>query len=250
MHTFYCPPETWSSEMVLTDQEAHHAISVLRLTAGEQVKILDGQGHVGFFKINGIKSKKVSLTGEKTDFSPLPVALPIIALAFSKAIRRDFFIEKAAELGAYAIWIWQGDHSQGKLSPTLATPLTRQLIAGIKQSGNPWLPQVKILTGGVQELISMAQDVNCRILPWELQDCDNMLSASLLGRPGTTLYVIGPEGGFSEREIAAFENKNFSKVSLGSRVLRCETAATLCLGLHWWASHEKTGKDRQDDNKI
>lgn len=239
MHTFYCPPETWSSSITLADQEAHHAVSVLRLCPGEQVRILDGQGRIGIFRITSIKSKKVFLEQETTAFSSLPTALPIIALAFSKAIRRDFFIEKAAELGAHAIWIWQGDHSQGKVSPSLATTLTRQLIAGMKQSGNPWLPQVRILGGGVKELLQLANDIEHRILPWELQDCNNMLPASLLGREGKTLFVIGPEGGFSERELSAFENNAFTKVSLGSRILRCETAATLCLGLHWWATHDK-----------
>lgn len=239
MHTFYCPPDTWSSEIELTDQEAHHAVSVLRLHPGEQVKVLDGQGHIGIFRITSIKSRRVFLSMDSTDFSPPPIALPIIALAFSKAIRRDFFIEKAAELGAHAVWIWQGDHSQGKLSPALAASLTRQLVAGIKQSGNPWLPQVKILPGGAQELIAISRDVEHRILPWELQDCDNMLPKCLLGQTGRTLYVIGPEGGFSGHEVDAFEKSHFTKVSLGSRVLRCETAATLCLGLHWWASHTK-----------
>lgn len=243
MHTFYSAPDTWSSNITLADQEAHHAISVLRLSAGGLVRILDGQGHIGIFRIDTIKSRKVLLTMEQTDFAPPPVAMPIIALAFSKAIRRDFFIEKAAELGAHAVWIWQADHSQGKVSSALATSLTRQLIAGIKQSGNPWLPQVKILLGGAQELITISEDIDYRILPWEMQDRNTMLPLDLLGRPGKTLYVIGPEGGFSERELLAFDNNEFTKVSLGSRVLRCETAATLCLGLHWWASHEKNGRN-------
>ncbi|MDR1659993.1 MAG: RsmE family RNA methyltransferase, partial [Desulfovibrio sp.] len=52
-----------------------------------------------------------------------------------------------------------------------------------------------------------------------------------------SVYVIGPEGGFSQRELAVLHAAGFAPASLGKRVLRCETAAALCLGLHWWASH-------------
>ena len=63
-----------------------------------------------------------------------------------------------------------------------------------------------------------------------------MLTPEMAGQPGLTVYVLGPEGGFSQRELAALNNAKFTPVSLGARVLRCETAATLCLGIHWWAS--------------
>ena len=245
MHTFYATPEQWGTFIELEGAEAHHAGTVLRLSEGEQVQILDGQGHVGLFQITRIKSKKLFLEQQSSELVARPLALPIIALAFSKAVRRDFFIEKAAELGAHAVWIWQGERSQGKVSRTLESSLLKQMIAGIKQSGNPWLPEVHVLSGGVEELIARAQSVDYRILPWELQNSDSMLSPSLLGREGKTLYVIGPEGGFSERELDALNNNAFSKVSLGSRILRCETAATLCLGLHWWASHlPRQGQER------
>ena len=63
-----------------------------------------------------------------------------------------------------------------------------------------------------------------------------MLTPDLAGRPGLSVYVIGPEGGFSARELDILHTAGFAAVSLGARVLRCETAATLCLGIHWWAS--------------
>ena len=146
-------------------------------------------------------------------------------------------LQKAVELGAHAVWLWQGDHSQGKLPADAAEACRGQLIAGAKQCGNPWLPQVEALTGGVDELVRRAATADRRILPWEMQDTVSMLTPQLAGRPGTTVYVIGPEGGFSQRELDSLRAAQFTFVSLGARVLRCETAATLCLGLHWWASH-------------
>ena len=96
---------------------------------------------------------------------------------------------------------------------------------------------MEALTGGVDELVRRAATADRRILPWEMQDTVSMLTPRLAGRPGTTVYVIGPEGGFSQRELDSLRAAQFTFVSLGARLLRCETAATLCLGLHWWASH-------------
>ena len=206
LHRFYLPPEQWAHDLWLEGQEAKHLVQVLRLAPGEEVLLLDGQGRSGRF-------------------------------AISKAVRRGFFMEKAVELGAHAVWLWQGDHSQGKLPADAAEACRGQLIAGAKQCGNPWLPQVEALTGGVDELVRRAATADRRILPWEMQDTVSMLTPQLAGRPGTTVYVIGPEGGFSQRELDSLRAAQFTFVSLGARVLRCETAATLCLGLHWWASH-------------
>ena len=215
LHRFYLPPEQWAHDLWLEGQEAKHLVQVLRLAPGEEVLLLDGQGRSGRFAIAETAKKKARLVLQEEQMAPAPESRAVMALAFSKAVRRGFFMEKAVELGAHAVWLWQGDHSQG----------------------NPWLPQVEALTGGVDELVRRAATADRRILPWEMQDTVSMLTPQLAGRPGTTVYVIGPEGGFSQRELDSLRAAQFTFVSLGARVLRCETAATLCLGLHWWASH-------------
>ena len=85
-------------------------------------------------------------------------------------------------------------------------------------------------------MIGEAARADYKILPYEQQKGQPLLEYSMLGRPGTTVYVIGPEGGFSPAEIELMAAAGFVAVSLGQRVLRCETAAVLCLGLHYRAS--------------
>ena len=237
-HRFYLSPERWTSPsgIVIDGQEARHMTQALRLRAGEEVVLLDGQGRIGRCRIRQIDKKQALLDLLHEESAPRPSSLPVMALAFSKAVRRGFFAEKAAELGAHAVWLWQGDFSQGKLPPQAAETWRAQMIAGIKQSGNPWLPEVQVFTGGVDELIRQAAQADNRILPWELEETTSIISPSRLGLPGTTVYAIGPEGGFSPRELTALDAAGFARISLGARILRCETAATLCLGLHWWAS--------------
>lgn len=238
MNTFYLPPESWGERCSLPPQEARHLALVLRMRPGAQVRVLDGAGREGLFTIVEAGRKGVVLALDSETFHPRPAARAIMALAFSKAGRRSFFLEKAAELGAAELWLWQGDHSQGRMPADAAEGWQGQLVAGMKQSGNPWLPQIRSFPQGVDAMIEAASCADWRMLPWEQQHDVPMLTPELAGRPGTTVYVIGPEGGFSDREITRMRDSGFQPVSFGRRVLRCETAATLCLGIHWWASQQ------------
>ena len=233
---FYLAPELWGPAANLEGQEARHLGQVLRAEPGTEVGLLDGRGRSGIFVVRKVGKKNVQLERVSETVTPAPQAQAVVALAYSKAVRRGFFMEKAVELGAHGVWLWQGDHSQGKLSATAEEACLGQMIAGAKQSGNPWLPEVRALSGGVDQLIHLSHAADHRILPWELQDGVHMLTPEMAGQPGLTVYVVGPEGGFSQRELAALQAAAFTPVSLGARVLRCETAATLCLGVHWWAS--------------
>ena len=156
LHRFYLPPEQWAHDLWLEGQEAKHLVQVLRLAPGEEVLLLDGQGRSGRFAIAETAKKKARLVLQEEQMAPAPESRAVMALAFSKAVRRGFFMEKAVELGAHAVWLWQGDHSQGKLPADAAEACRGQLIAGAKQCGNPWLPQVEALTGGVDELVRRA----------------------------------------------------------------------------------------------
>lgn len=231
---FYVEPDKWGPALSLEDGEAAHA-HVLRLREGSEVLLLDGRGKSARCVVSSMGRKKIGLAMREEKFTPPPRARAIMALALSKATRRGFFMEKAAELGAWAVWLWQGDRSQGKLSPGLAESCVGQLIAGLKQSRNPWLPDLALMPG-MEEVARQGAHADWRVLPWEMQDGSSMLGPAQLGREGLTVYVIGPEGGFSGRELDILRAADFSFVSLGDRVLRCETAAALCLGLHWWAS--------------
>jgi len=233
---FYLAPEQWGDTASLEGQEARHLGQVLRAAPGTEIGLLDGKGRSGIFVVRKVCKKHVELERVSETSTPAPHSRAVVALAYSKAVRRGFFMEKAVELGAYGIWLWQGDHSQGKLSAAAEEACLGQMIAGAKQSGNPWLPEVCALSGGVDQLIEVSRKADHRILPWELQDGVHMLTPQMAGQPGLTVYVIGPEGGFSQRELTALQKAAFDPVSLGARVLRCETAATLCLGLHWWGS--------------
>lgn len=240
-HTFYLPPQAWTEPYTLPEQEARHLAQALRLGVGEHIRVLDGEGRMGIFSVATVRKQHVTLNFESDTHIPQHPARAIMALAWSKAVRRGFFMEKAVELGVSSIWLWNADHSQGRMPAEVKDAWHGQMVAGAKQCTNPWVPRVETLTKGVEQLVAQAATVDRRILLLEHQSAIPMLSARQAGQNGTTVYVIGPEGGFSERELSALSGGGFSAASLGNRILRCETAAMLCLGIHWWASQQPEG---------
>lgn len=234
IHAFYLEPDSWSARPELTGAELAH-MRVLRLHEGDEIYLLDGRGRQALCRIACFERKKAELVMESGKFFPKPVSRPVLALALSKAVRRSFFMEKASELGAWGIWLWQAERSQGKLNEAVAESCKAQLVSGMKQCKNPWLPELKIVRN-LQSLTEMAQNADQKILPWEEAACTAPITLKEFGRPGETVYLIGPEGGFADREVEYFREAGFKTASLGERVLRCETAAILCLGLHWWAA--------------
>lgn len=231
---FYVPQ--LAAEAMLEGDEARHLARVLRLLPGDRARLLDGHGGVGLYAVARIEKKAVFLQQLEFFEQPRPRSRAIMALALSRAVRRSFFLEKSVELGAEAVWIWQARRSQGRLDRSAQPAWERQLRAGAKQCVNPWLPEIRVFPGGAEEVAAAAAIADWRLLPFEQLENVPMLQPGQAGREGCTVYAIGPEGGFAPEELACFEQAGFDRVSLGGRVLRCETAAVLCLGLHWWAA--------------
>ena len=235
LHRFYLPPEQWAHDLWLEGQEAKHLVQVLRLAPGEEVLLLDGQGRSGRFAIAETGKKKARLVLLEEQTAPAPQSRAIMALAFSKAVRRGFFMEKAVELEASALWFWQGDFSQATLPDAEKSTWKASLIAGAKQCENTWLPDLHMLQGGTEALIARATEFDRVIVLYEGDTNGRILCKEDLAAPSSVLLIIGPEGGFSPQEIAAFTGAKLPLVSMGKGILRWETAAVLALGMAWWA---------------
>jgi 16S rRNA (uracil1498-N3)-methyltransferase len=232
---FYLPPERWNPPFCLTGHEARHVAKVLRLASGASLRLLDGAGREGLFRVAAVRKDVVELALLSEKMHPAPVCRAIVAVAWSKAIRRGFFLEKAVELGAAEIWCWQARRSQGRMPDNVQETWQGPLVAGLKQCGNPYLPLVRVFSGGASELASHAPG-HPRILLHEPGEGFPMLGLAQVGRKGDTVYVIGPEGGFDPQERETLIKAGCAPASLGERPLRWETAALLCLGLHWFCA--------------
>ena len=231
---FYLSPECWQSPFCLEGQEARH-LAVLRLKAGAKIRLIDGKGREGLFCIRNLRKNYVELDPLSENRHPEPARRAILAISWSKAIRRGFFLEKAVELGAAEIWCWQARRSQGRMPEDLCANWQGQLVAGAKQCGNPHVPQLRAFFDGAGELAPHAPE-NRRILLLEPGTDRPLLQAGQLGQQGNSVYLFGPEGGFDSQELELFLASGYCAASLGERALRWESAAIVCLGLHYWTS--------------
>lgn len=235
MHAFYLSPDAWSPPFILDGAEAHHLSRVLRMPVGEKVLLLDGAGREGEFRIAEIHRQHVLLEKLSELTHPRPASGVILAAGWGKAARRGWILEKAVEFEAAALWFWQAERSQFPVPDDIRQQWQAQLIAGAKQCHNPWLPELRTLSGGVEELVHSARDVSHKhVLVESGHQAQAFLSGDRLAKPGLTLCVVGPEGGLSPREVEFLQRSGFEALTMGPRVLRWESAALMALGLHWW----------------
>ena len=235
MHTFYLPPDQWQEQLELSGSEAHHMGRVLRLHPGDDVLVLDGEGREALCRILNIGRQSASLRILKEKRHPRPTSGVVLAVGWGKEARRGWILEKSVELEASGLWFWQAKRSQFPVPTDAKDTWQASLVAGAKQCRNPWLPTLKTLPGGVEELIRASEGFDHRQVMLESGlPGQKFMSEDVLGLPGKTLCVIGPEGGFTPEEADRLIQAGFQALSMGDRVLRWETAAMLALGLHWW----------------
>lgn len=239
MHAFYLDPEKWDNP-VLEGSEHHHLSKVLRLKQGEQILLLDGKGREALCELGEISKKEAKLKICSEKKYPEEKAQITLALGWGKAARRGFILEKCVELEASSLWFWQAERSQFPVPKDIKNSWQEQLIAGAKQCHNPYIPELCAVSGGVRELIEKSNGYDHKQLLVESDySHDAFLSEEHLGMEGKTLCVIGPEGGFSPKEVEQLINAGFKTYTIGDRILRWETAAVMVLGLHWWKKQQK-----------
>lgn len=235
VHSFYLAPEMWHEPFFLTGPEAHHLDKVVRVKVNDIVRLFDGQGRHGTFTVTGKDKKSVALLPQYLVTEDSPKHRVTIAAGYSKALRRSWFLEKAVELEAHAIYFWQGDFSQANLPEKEKDSWQATLIAAAKQCENPWLPEVSVLSKGVEELATLTPRFSKTIFLYEGDTKGVHLTQEDLRTEGDILLIVGPEGGFSPREVDILQEAGISPASLGKSILRWETAAILTLGIAWWA---------------
>ena len=235
LHSFYLAPEQWHLPFQLDGPEAHHLLRVLRIKPGTTIRLFDGCGRHGLFTVETTTKSTAALAMQSEELTPQPAVRCTLAAGFSKALRRGWFMEKAVELEAAALWFWQGDYSQAALPDSEKNTWKGSLIAGAKQCGNPWLPELAMMHGGASALAEQRKNFDRAYLLYEGDTEGRLLQQSDLAEPGNILLIIGPEGGFSPREAGILIQAGMLPVSLGNSILRWETAAVLTLGMAWWA---------------
>jgi 16S rRNA (uracil1498-N3)-methyltransferase len=209
-------------------EKAKYLSAVLRCRPGERLLIYDDNGNAYLSKITGVAAREVTVEliekiDRNTD-SPLHITL---LQGLLKGEKMDLVVQKATELGVQEIIPVVTERSQ--LRETRKIPRwTRIAEEASRQSGRNSVPRIRQTTDF--EGLSPAPPPS-GIIFWE-QGGDNFGAAlKQCGARGAISLFTGPEGGFSEKEIAAASDKGFLVATLGQRILRAETAAITAVAI-------------------
>ncbi len=226
---------TQNSNLRLTGQTAHYLSKVLRLKVNAELILFNGDGYEYAAIITSIQKKEIDL--EISTASPAASESPlqtILALGISRGERMDLAIQKSTELGVTEIVPLFTEFSEVKLQ---GERLQKKLkhwqqiaISACEQSGRNSLPVVQSPISLTDWCEQTACELKLILAP------DQGKSIAEMETSGQVALLIGPEGGFSEQEIATAVNTGFHPVRLGPRVMRTETApvaALSCLQLLW-----------------
>ena len=211
---------------------SHHIGKVLRMRPGDPLTLFNGEGGEWSATIEAVDKKAVTvlpdafLDLDRAAPRPVTLGLPLI-----KGDRMDFAIQKAVEMGAAAIQVLESERTEVRLKGERESKKLdhwRQVaISACEQCGLNRPPVVD----GVMPLrtfIDQAQGLRLIAHPGE-----RPLDAAAVRDATAITLLTGPEGGFSDDELAAAQEAGFLGFALGERVLRAETAPVALLASLW-----------------
>lgn len=217
---------------ILTGENAQHA-KVLRLKAGEQVLLCDGEGQECLCEILDYDGKQVSLEPleRRASLSEARVKVSVY-MAFPKADKLEHVIQKATELGAREIVAFPSARCVSRPDEkSLKKKLDRwQKIAAsaAEQSGRGVIPEVLAL-GSYAEALARAAKADQALMFYEHEQALTLKAALGSHAYETVSLLTGPEGGLEEKEVEQARGAGLQVCTLGSRILRCETAPLCAL---------------------
>ena len=215
----------------LTGQDLKHAKNVLRLKPGDEIVLFDGSGaeHVGRILEISTSHAVVEMVGRHTIEESHAVEITI-AQAFLKDKKMDVSVRQLTELGIHR---WQPFFSKrsvpkpdGKRLASRAERWEKIAREASKQCGRSRLPEIGIPLF-YDDLLKLGQAADAKIIFWEC--AAEPLAAKIAHGENseieTVFAIVGPEGGFEEKEVLCAAQMGFSPVGMGPRILRAETAA-------------------------
>ena len=221
---FFCPVLS-EGRCELPEEEARHALTVLRLGQGDAIVLFDGQGRVATASIASANRKRVVL--DVLEIRRLPPELPVrvtLAVAMIKATRQSYLVEKCTELGVSEIIPIETQRGVVHAGEASVEKWQRRAIEAAKQSKRAWVPRISSDQRAKKALEAVS---STPAVVADLGEASIPLIDFLTARPNldSLMVWIGPEGGWAAEERAAFAAAGVQPVRLAATVLRTETAA-------------------------
>nr|WP_255443637.1 16S rRNA (uracil(1498)-N(3))-methyltransferase [Tessaracoccus sp. MC1679] len=216
--------------VVVTGDEAHHAVAVKRVAVGENVLLSDGRG-IGV-RAEVIEADRRQLVARILEViaAPSPSLVWGVVQALAKGDRSDLAVQMATELGAREILAWQSARSivrwQGDRADKSLDKWRATAREAAKQSRRMFVPEV--LAVSTADVVGAIAGVDVALVLQE--DASQHIADVELPEEGTGLVIVGPEGGIAPEELDRFVAAGAQLVTISDGVLRTSTAAAVALG--------------------
>ena len=215
----------------ITGPEAKHISKVLRMGTGDRLILSDRKGARFLALILSVGPREVLVTLEKSIPKPSPSPIEItLCQAMIKSRQMDYVIQKTSELGVDRIFPFSSKRTVVRLSKDRLTNKIRHWheIAqnSTKQSDRDTPAEIGSMVT-FEKLMERCKGENAlKVILWEEEKAKDLKSLLSGSSPLSKFVgVVGPEGGFIQQEVEVARDAGFISVSLGSRILRSETAA-------------------------
>ena len=238
---FVTAEELQQDAPVLTGENAQHA-RVLRLKAGEQVLLCDGEGKEALCTVSNFGKDycNVEVLDRRESATEATVRASVY-MALPKSDKLEHVIQKATELGAYEIVTFPSARCVSKPDEkSLKKKLERWqkiAVSAAEQSGRGRIPQVIVLDN-FDAALSRAAQADKALMFYEHEEATTLHMALSEGDFSTVSLLTGPEGGLEESEVEQARVAGLQVCTLGKRILRCETAPLCALSAVMYATGE------------
>ncbi len=216
----------YQTQCQLSEDAANHVGRVLRMVEGEQLELFDGSNHIypAIITESNKKSVKVNILGRELSDKESNLKIHL-GQVISRGERMEFTIQKSVELGVNVITPLWSERCSVKLDGERIDKKIQQwqkiVIAACEQCGRNVVPEIRPLMK-LQDWC--AEDDGAIKLNLHPRAQHSIKTLPMIPKDGVRL-LIGSEGGLSEQEIVQTQQKGFTEILLGKRVLRTETAS-------------------------
>lgn len=230
MHRFFVEQD-YANTITLEGKLAHHIGVVLRMTVGEELKLVFDDGVIARCTLQGFEKNRVTVAAvEILAQGNEPSVQVTLGQGLAKGEKMDLVVQKAVEVGATTIIPLALENSVARFDSERSQKKVERwqkiALEAAQQSKRDAVPKVEPVQGLQQALTN---DYDLIIMAYE-GETQVTLKDILAGKKyEKILLLIGPEGGFTEEEVELCRNKGARTVTLGRRILRTETAGLVAL---------------------
>ena len=215
----------------LNNDDEHHVLHVMRMKKGNEIEVVDNQ-KLFLCRVDQTNPLVISVIHEIASDVELNEDVTLL-FALTKGDKIDLVLQKATELGVQKVALIQSERTvvnyEGKDLEKKALRFQKIMKEASEQCHRLIVPEFL----GVFDLKKLPKEAysNLNYVAYEKDANDTSNSFKGLEKNKSISILIGPEGGFSEKEIDALTKDGFIRTSLGKRILRAETAAICALSV-------------------